>query len=382
MKKLLNLLLCFVLLVSCIATFTACSDDDEDSSNTETGFTYELVTEDEESYLKVTGFDVSDEIAELVARGDYNNEAVKEVSVIAIPSEKVEYKVDGEVVGSYYVKEIAESAFANKLFIKKVVIPANVETIGSGCLAGVANLEELTISFVGNKKDGNVNGAKTLGYLFSSTEVSGMVSTTVNYNATGSLTCYIPANLKKITLTDGAVSDYAFYGFTSVEEVVLPEGLTAIGNYAFTNCTSLRTIKLASSVTKIGDGAFSGCTSLVSIALDSVAVIGDSAFSDCSQLFYSVNGSKYVASASLKSIGKSAFENCTSLETVDLSNLQGAIVKANAFKGLTSLTSVVLAKNGITYESDLVFTGATKLDASKVTNYNKDLKLFDFDYDI
>lgn len=382
MKKLLNLVLCLALIVTTVTAFTACSDEDSSSTSKDLGFVYELVDGEDgaEDYLKITGYNVSDEVAELVSREDYANEKVKAVSKIEIPSDKVEYKRNGEVVGTYLVKEIAEAAFSNMLFIKEVVIPSNVETVGSGCLSGVSNLEKLTVSFVGNKKENNVNSAKTLGYLFGSSESTGTVSATVNYNSTGSITCYVPENLKTVVVTDGAISDYAFNGMSTIEEVVLPAGTVKIGKYAFANCTSLWKIDL-SKVEEIGEAAFSGCTTLVKADLAKAKVIGDSAFSGCTLLFYSVNGSSYTAAATITSIGKNAFKGCTALETVDLSALTAnAKVDEYAFGGLTSLTSVKLSSSA--KYGKLVFNGASKLEKSGVTGYDATLKLFDFDYDL
>lgn len=382
MKKFLTLVLCLALAISTLSVFTACNGDNSGTTEKDYGFTYDLVTgaTEEENYLKVTGYNVTDEVAELVSRGNYAADAVKAVSKIEIPA-TAEYKRNGTVIGTYPVKEIAESAFSNMLFIKEVVIPANVETIGNACLSGLTNLEKLTVDFVGNKKTDNVNSKKTLGYLFGATETTGTTSTTVKYNASGSFTCYVPNSLKTVVVTGNQISEYAFYGLGNVQEVVIPNTVTEIGAYAFANCTSLYKIALGDAVTAIGEGAFTGCTSLVNVNLKGVQTIGEAAFSGCSQLFYSVNDASFVATANLKTVGKNAFKGCTALVTVDLSQMTAATVGEYAFSGLTALNKVVLPANGITY-ANLVFTGATELEAANVTNYNAALKLFDFDYNI
>lgn len=389
MKKILNYLLCLALLVCCFS-IVACNDDKGNASKKELGFTYELVKGDksEEDYLKVTGYNVSDEVTELVSRKNFAAEAVQAVSKIEVPAQNVEYKRNGTVVGTYPVKEIAESAFSGMLFVKEVVIPSNIETIGNACLSGCVNLEKLTVPFVGNKKEGNVNSKKTLAYLFGSSEVTGTTSTTVKYNSSGSFTVYVPNSLKTVVLTGSVVGEYAFYGLSGVEEVVLPAEVTEYGAYAFANMTSLYKFAIGSNVTKISESAFSGCTALVNPKFDDAAAltyIGNSAFSGCALLGSSVNGGKYVASENLTYIGANAFNGCTALETVDLSKLSGKTVtiRENAFKGLTALKKVVIPTDvtKITF-GNLVFAGCTALEKANVTNHDKvaDLKLFDFDY--
>ncbi len=57
----------------------------------------------------------------------------------------------------------------------------------------------------------------------------------------------------------------AFYGCTSLERVIIPEGVTSIGDEAFAGCASLTEIVIPNSVTKIGRRAFIGCTGLTKI---------------------------------------------------------------------------------------------------------------------
>lgn len=388
MRKILNYVLIFALLVSCFTLFAACNDNGTEAEKKDPGFTYELVTgeNEEDSYLKVTGYNVTDEVADLVSKQNFASEKVQAVSKIEIPSEKVEYKRNGTVVGTYPVKEIAESAFSNMLFIKEIVIPANVETIGNACLAGCTRLEKVTVPFVGNKATGNVNSKKTFAYLFGVSEATGATSSTIKYNATGSFTCYIPDSLKTIVLTGNTVSDYAFYGLSKVEEIVLPDTVTEYGAYAFSNCSSLYKFTVGTAVTKIGEGAFNACTSFVSAGLnDATALeyIGNSAFNGCSLLFYSVDNGSYNLTANITYVGEKAFAGCTSLKTANLTALSGktATIKQSAFSGCTGLTKVMLPTDNanITY-GNLVFTGCTELKKEGVTNYTN-LHIFDFDYE-
>ncbi len=74
----------------------------------------------------------------------------------------------------------------------------------------------------------------------------------------------------------------AVFGF-KVEEVVIPNTVTAIGACAFSDCSKLKSVSIPSSVTSIGDDAFIGCSSLTSVTLPSnLKTIGEYAFSGCS----------------------------------------------------------------------------------------------------
>ena len=61
----------------------------------------------------------------------------------------------------------------------------------------------------------------------------------------------LPENLTEI-------EDEAFYGDTSLGEVVLPEGVETIGSRAFAGST-VSVINLPASITSIADDAFDGC---------------------------------------------------------------------------------------------------------------------------
>lgn len=71
--------------------------------------------------------------------------------------------------------------------------------------------------------------------------------------------CGISALAGVLTLPDDlkTIEAEAFYGDTSVTEVILPEGLTTIGSKAFAN-SNVKWIYIPASVTSIADDAFSG----------------------------------------------------------------------------------------------------------------------------
>lgn len=77
------------------------------------------------------------------------------------------------------------------------------------------------------------------------------------------------------------IADKAFAGYSTLENVTLPDTLFSIGVRAFEGCNRLKSIIISDSVTQIRQSAFIGCSDLTSITIpDGVLQIGGEAFSD------------------------------------------------------------------------------------------------------
>ncbi len=99
--------------------------------------------------------------------------------------------------------------------------------------------------------------------------------------------------------------------YTTIEQVILPDGITSIGDYAFFNHRQLTTISLPSSLTRIGMYAFArNAFSYIAIP-DAVAYIGDYAFA------YATNISSIDLPKNLSYLGTDVFINCSALKTVN-----------------------------------------------------------------
>ena len=187
------------------------------------------------------------------------------------------------------VTTIGAEAFQGCWGITSIVIPDNVKSIGCAAFFGCINLESITLPFV---------GGTYLGYIFGANAY---------YDAD-----YVPTSLKTVIITSGtSIDDGAFYGCSSLTNVVIPDSVTSIGYSAFWNCTGLTSVVIPDSVTSIGYSAFSSCTGLTSVVIgNGVTSIGKSAFEECTGLASVVIGN------GVTSIGKYAFEDCTSLKEV------------------------------------------------------------------
>ena len=156
----------------------------------------------------------------------------------------------------------------------------------------------------------------------------------------------------------GDMADYSdthspFY-YSSVETVIIENGVTSIGNYAFYDCTYLRSVTISNSVTSIGYFAFSCCTRLTSVTIpDSVTSIGSTAFSSCESLTSVIIGN------SVTSIGENAFRYCASLTSVTIPDSVTSIGNY-AFALCTRLTSITIP-NSVTSIGDCAFSNCTRL---------------------
>ena len=87
---------------------------------------------------------------------------------------------------------------------------------------------------------------------------------------------------------------YAFWGWSSIEQIILPNSIQTLGENTFCYCDSLKVLYLPESLTKIESGAIYQCPALEVIFIpDNVTEIEEGAISGSESLtIYCVEGSE------------------------------------------------------------------------------------------
>lgn len=164
--------------------------------------------------------------------------------------------------------KIGKNAFKDCISLASINIPASVFSMGAGPFRGCNSLSEITV-------DPKSRSFKAVD--------------NVLFNKNKSiLICYPPKiESKEYSIPDSVVtiSDWAFCGCKSLEEINIPDSVYEIGEGAFYMCESLKELIIPDSVVKIDDTAFRGCSSLTRLVIpDSVKEFGWGLFNGCSKL--------------------------------------------------------------------------------------------------
>lgn len=186
------------------------------------------------------------------------------------------------------VIEIGDNVFADNLFIKKLVIPESVKSLGNKMCYGAKNLEEVVL----------------------------------------------PNNIT-------VIPDYAFENCSSLTNINIPTSLVQIRANAFSQ-TALKEFIAPESLKEIWLYAFKDAKELTNVELKNVTEIGDMVFENCEKL------ESIVIPETLEEIGASVFGGCSSLQDIDLPNKPLALDR-NTFYGSAYYEDKSNWENGVLY---------------------------------
>ena len=271
------------------------------------------------------------------------------------------------------IKEISSSMFSGCTSLQMVEIPSHITIIGDYAFKDCSSIESITIpSCITSIGSYAFSGCRSLTTVtFSENSQLESVGSYAFYDCSSLTSITIPSSVTSIgwgafddcsSLQDvyynGAMEDWckiAFGGSSAnpmeyaenfymwngseydlITELEIPETVTSIGAYQFSGFENLTSITIPRSVTSIGSYAFYGCSSLTNITIpSSVTSIGSRAFEDCSRLTTVTFGEN----SQLESIGSYAFYNCSSLASITIPSSVTSI-GWSAFYGCSSLSEV------------------------------------------
>ena len=172
--------------------------------------------------------------------------------------------------------------------------------------------------------------------------------------------------IKSATIPSLAIE---YLGKEVLEHVVINAGVN-IGNDAFNYCDSLISITLPASISKIGDYAFNGCTSLEAVYISDIEawckISFGSGLTNSNPLAYAHNLyldgkllTELIIPNGITEIKNAAFDGCKSIVSVIISDSVTSI-GYGAFRDCSNLESINIPEN-ITIIGDSAFEGCASL---------------------
>ena len=180
------------------------------------------------------------------------------------------------------------------------------------------------------------------------------------------------------------MNDYAYSSNTpwydnnsSINQVVINDGITSIGSYAFSSCNNLKSVTLPGSLESIGYSAFNYCYALENITLpSSVSIIENSAFYGYSKLNTVYNNSALKLTAGSEEYGYVAYYANAIIKEND--DVQGDYIFRTtddeghilvAYTGNDSIISLPASYNGASYAIDKrVFRNCKSIKSITIPN--------------
>jgi hypothetical protein len=232
---------------------------------------------------------------------------------------------------------------------------SSIAFIGSAAFMGCTGLNG-TLDLPINNDYKNV-----LPYVFSSIDalifsVSGVVYSVPRPGSATSLPMALTGAVDVTNTKITTIETRAFHMCAALNRLTLTNLVTKVGAQSFLNCSSLSgTLNIPASVLNVHEQAFMGCSRLTGLNIISATVSSDNAgsgtaigpkcFSNCTALVGSTATSGLVIPNNVISMGDSAFEQCTSIESITVGSgfTQAGSFGANLFTGCTKLARVVLA---------------------------------------
>ncbi|MDE7312614.1 MAG: leucine-rich repeat protein [Eubacterium sp.] len=243
------------------------------------------------------------------------------------------YSTIDQVIISDGVSSIANGAFSNALFVRKVEIPDSVSNISEGAFYNCRTMETIDVS------TGNSNYMSQNGVLYTKDQSKLLNCPPIGHS--GVFT--IPSSVNRI-------GNWAFGWCEALVQIVIPEQVTQIGSAAFVGCTGITELSIPHSVEQIGINFIRDCSNLEKIRVDGKNLH----FVIDHGVLYNINKTKilgcpakgktgtYVILPSVQEIESGAFAGCSSLKELYIP-VSVSSIGNQAFMECTQLQNVYYA---------------------------------------
>ncbi|MCH5164701.1 MAG: leucine-rich repeat domain-containing protein [Clostridiales bacterium] len=165
------------------------------------------------------------------------------------------------------ITHIGAYAFGACTRLEKIIIPDSITEIDDAVFYRCDNLKEVTFG-----KNAN-NIRRSIFFDCDSLETIIVSPNNTNYHVDDN--CIIETETKTLAVgfktsvipSDGSVTSigYTAFSFSSLDRIVIPDGVISINASAFLNCANLENITIPESVISIGERAFAICPNLTDI---------------------------------------------------------------------------------------------------------------------
>ena len=266
------------------------------------------------------------------------------------------------------VEKIKESAFKSCKNLKQIELPESITKIGQDAFRDCTGVSYIKI---GSPKCEYASGFG----VFSGMGSSEGVTVEFGEKVTEIPRLMLGAQVKTVKF-DGKVKkigNYAFYGWSNLGEIELPESVEEIGNGAFIDCAKLSSITVGENVTKIGSAAFNGCRGLKKVIMNArleeenaafetagngeMEVIYGQGITKIGRLFCGSKIQKVEIPEGVETIEESAFKSCKNLKQIELPESITKIGQ-DAFRDCTGVSYIKIGSPKCEYASGFgVFSG-------------------------
>ena len=173
------------------------------------------------------------------------------------------------------ITTIAQGVFFNLTKLRIVSLPSTITQMPQKAFKDCVLLEEMTLPFVGATKyfakdvsNGNMKYA--FAYVFGNPEDKSTVysvkhnairisssDSEANVTEATETIAWLPNSLKKVTILDGDLIDFAFKECVNIEQIIVKGSGTKAEQQAFAKCTNLASVELAGGFESFGTACFS-----------------------------------------------------------------------------------------------------------------------------